>query len=117
MNSAEYSAGQALLIFIKEKFGIEKMVELIQKSPAIGRRNDLPDGEFEPALLNDKIHKTAPEYFQLLKELESGEINKVEAIKKAGEWEGTQFSIALLEVTGFQNVDEVRSEFLKWLGE
>ncbi|MCX6786108.1 MAG: hypothetical protein NTZ18_04665 [Candidatus Komeilibacteria bacterium] len=79
LNSAEYSTGQALLTFIKEKFGTEKMVELIQKSPATERRSDLTDGQFEPA--------------------------------------SNQFSTALLEVTGFQNVDEVRSEFLKWLSE
>lgn len=115
LNSAEYSTGRALLIFIKEKFGKDKMIELIQKSPAIERRNNLPSGKFEQAMLNEEIHKTAPEYFNILSELRDGTIDQSDAIKQAIEWEGNQFSTALLDVTEFQNLDELRLEFLNWL--
>jgi len=113
LNAAEYSTGQALLLWIMQKFGKDKMVELIQKSPSTERRSET----FEPAALDEKLHKFAPEYFKLLKELGAGEISREDAEKQAKQWEGKQFSTALLEVTGFQNLDEVRQEFLKWLEE
>ena len=116
LNAAEYKTGQALLLWVREKFGKAKMIELIQKSPSLERRNDdLAEGEFEPASVDKTIHTTAPEYFKLLKDAKLGNITEAEAIIRAKAWEGGQFEAALLEVTGFQNLDEMKQEFLKWI--
>lgn len=118
LNAAEYKTGQALLLWAHEKFGKAKMIELIQKSPSLSRNNgDLPQGEFEPASIDRNLHTTAPEYFKLFKDVKFGNITTEEAVKQAKEWEGRQFESALLEVTGFQNIDEVRQEFLKWINQ
>jgi hypothetical protein len=113
LNSAEYSMGKALLLWVMRKFGKDKMLELIKKSPHAERRSEA----FEPAAIDEKIHKYAPEYFKIIKELEAGEISREDAERQAKEWEGKQFSFALSEVTGLKDLDEVRQEFLKWLEE
>ncbi len=116
LNAAEYKTGQALLLWIHQKFGKEKMISLIKKSPAPERRNDdLPEGEFELASVDRVLHTTASEYFKLFRDVKIDNIPKAEAEKRAKEWEGKQFETALLEVTRFQNLDEVRSDFLKWI--
>lgn len=118
LNAAEYKTGQALLLWVHEKFGKAKMIELIQKSPSPERRNDdLVEGKFDPAAIDDEIHITAPEYFKLFEEAKLGNITTEEAGKRAQEWEGKQFESALLEVTGFQNLEQVRQEFLKWINQ
>lgn len=118
LNAAEYKTGQALLLWVHEKFGKAKMIELIQKSPSPERRNDdLAEGEFDAAIIDNEIHRTAPEYLKLFKEAKLGNITPEEAGKRAKEWEGKQFESALLEVTGFQNLDEARQEFLKWVNQ
>ena len=118
LNAAEYKTGQALLLWIHEKFGKAKIIELIKKSPSPERRNDdLPQGEFEPALVDKSLHTTAPEYFKLFEDAKLGNITAEEATKRSKEWEGKQFESALLEVTGFQNLEQVRQEFLKWINE
>lgn len=118
LNAAEYKTGQALLLWVYEKFGKAKMIELIQKSPSPERRNDdLAEGEFDTAAIDDEIHTTAPEYFELFEKAKLGNITAEEAGKRAKEWEGKQFESALLEVTGFQNLEEVRQEFLKWIND
>ena len=116
LNAAEYKTGQALLLWVHERFGKAKLIELIQKSPSPERRNDdLPQGEFEPASMDKTLHTTAPEYFKLFEDVKLGNITEAEAITRAKAWEGSQFETALLEVTGFQNLDELRQEFLKWI--
>jgi hypothetical protein len=118
LNAAEYKTGQALLLWVQEKFGKAKMIELIQKSPSPERRNDdLTEGEFEPASISTDKHINAPEYFELFKQASLGDITPEDAMKRAKEWEGKQFESALLEVTGFQNLEEVRQEFLKWVNQ
>lgn len=118
LNAAEYKTGQALLLWVYEEFGKAKMIELIQKSPSPERRNDdLAEGEFEPASISTDKHKTAPEYFELFKQASLREITPEDAMKLAKEWEGKQFEAGLLEVTGFQNLEQVRQEFLKWINE
>ncbi|MBI5122378.1 hypothetical protein HZA75_00805 [Candidatus Roizmanbacteria bacterium] len=118
LNAAEYKTSQALLLWVHEKFGKTKMIELIQKSPSSERNNgDLPQGEFEPAAIDRNLHTTAPEYFKLFEEAKLGNITAEEAGLRAKEWEGKQFESALLEVTGFQNLEQVRQEFLKWINQ
>lgn len=118
LNAAEYKTGQALLLWVHEKFGKAKMIELIQKSPSPERNNeDLPKGEFEPASIDKNLHTTAPEYFKLFEDAKLGNITAEEAAKQAKEWEGRQFESALIEVTGFQNLEEVRQGYLKWIND
>jgi len=118
LNAAEYKTGQALLFWVHQKLGRAKMIELIQKSPSPERRNDdLAEGEFDAAAIDDEIHATAPEYFKLFEKVKLGDITPEEAGRLAKEWEGKQFESALLEVTGFQNLEQLRQEFLKWVNE
>lgn len=114
LNAAEYKTGQALLLWIQEKFGKAKMIELIQKSPEKSRRNDdseIPDtGGIDPDL-----HTLNDEYSAIVANIDNAPFEEV--VKKATVWEGKQFEVALLEVTGFQNIEEVRQEFLKWVNQ
>ncbi|PIR94681.1 hypothetical protein COT97_00270 [Candidatus Falkowbacteria bacterium CG10_big_fil_rev_8_21_14_0_10_39_11] len=116
LNAAEYKVGQALLLWIKEVFGTGEMIKLIKASPSPERRNDdLTPGDFEPAVIDNELHSTAPEYLKLIADVKLGRIPGNEAINKSKEWEGKQFQQALLEASGYQNIDEVRAEFLKWV--
>lgn len=116
LNAAEYVTGQALLLWVYEKFGKTKMIELIQKSPFSEQRyDDTTEGEFNSAVIMDGIHTTAPEYFKILHEFKFGNISLQEAQKRAKEWEGKQLEVALIEVTGLQNIEEIRREFLRWI--
>jgi len=118
LNTAEYETGQALLLWIHEKFGSAKMVELIQKSPAPERRNDdLMEGEFDSSAVSNGIHTSAPEYIKIIEDVKLGNVSMEETVKKAKAWEGKQFETALIEVTGLQSIDEVKEEFLKWINE
>ncbi|MBU2523602.1 hypothetical protein KKG71_00210 [Patescibacteria group bacterium] len=114
LNEAEYIVGRALLMWIRELKGNEKMIELIQKSPEKSRRNDdskIPDtGGKTPG-----VHTLNDEYSTIIANINNQPF--VDVVKKATVWEGKQFEVALLEVTGFKNLEEVRREFLKWINQ
>ncbi len=112
LNEAEYIVGRALLMWIRELKGNEKMIELIQKSPEKSRRND--DSEIpDTGGINPGLHTLNDEYSTIVANIDNESFEEV--VKKATVWEGQQFEVALLEVTGFQNLEEVRKEFLKWI--
>lgn len=113
LNAAEYQVGQALLLWAYQEFGKEKMIELIKKSPFYTKRNETDS--FEPVEINDKIHKHTSEYLKIINEFKENKISKRDAIARMTQWEGKQFSAALMEVTELQNLDEVRAKFLMWV--
>lgn len=118
LNAAEYQVGKALLLWVHERYGLEKMIELMKKSISSERRNDdFPEGAFEPATVDDNIHTTAPAYREIIGLVNQGKISSQEAQKRAKEWEGLQFETALLEVTGLKQVNEVKKQFLAWIEE
>jgi hypothetical protein len=83
LNTAEYEVGQALLLWINEKFGKEKMIGLVKDSLSSNVR-------FEDD--NENIESEVD-------------------IKNEGE----RLEAALLEATGYQDANEIRQEFLKWV--
>jgi hypothetical protein len=116
LNAVESKTGQALLLWVHQEYGVDKMVELIKKSPELAKRNDdLPEGQFEPAILDEKLHKVTPRYHKLLEDIQAKNIEKEEAFAKLKELEGEQFETALLETTNSTNVEELQKEFLKWV--
>jgi hypothetical protein len=117
LNSAEYEVGKALLLWIREKFGIEKMVEFIAKSPEPVRRNDESGGAIEQAAVDSSLHSTAQEYEAMFSQVIKGEIPPEKINEKGREWEGRQFQKALLETTGLKSIKEVETEFMKWIKE
>ena len=114
LNEAEYIVGRALLMWIRELKGNAKMIELIKKSPEKSRRND--DSEIpDTGGINPGLHKLNDEYSAIVVNTANEPFEEV--VKKATVWEGKQFEVALLEVTGFQNLDKVRQEFIKWIND
>jgi hypothetical protein len=115
LNEAEYIIGRAILLWIRELKGNEKMLELIQKSPAKTSHNrDKPEG-YDFASTDPKIHKLNNEYRSIITNTDQLPFEQI--VEKATEWEGMQFEAALLEVTGFQNIETVKQKFIKWLNE
>lgn len=115
LNEAEYIMGRALLLWIRELKGNDKLLELIQKSPAKTSHNsDKPEG-YDFASTDPEIHKLNNEYISIITNVNQLPFEQV--VEKATEWEGRQFEAALLEVTGFQDIETVKQEFIKWLNE
>jgi hypothetical protein len=116
LNAAEGKTGKALLLWVHQECGGDKMVELIKKSPEFQRRNDeLPENKFEPALIDKELHKIAPKYISLMEEIKLGKVNQEDAYKKFRELEGQQFEYALIETTNSENIEQVRKKFLEWI--
>ncbi|MGI5897805.1 MAG: hypothetical protein ACOX6Q_01430 [Candidatus Dojkabacteria bacterium] len=116
LNTAESRTGQALLLWIHQEYGVEKMIELIQKSPEYQKRNDeLPKNKFEPTILNKEMHKTYTEYYSLLNDIKLNKIPQDTVKSRLREIEGKQFEYALLETTNSLNINEVRDKFMKWI--
>lgn len=116
LNAAEYEIGQALLLYVREQHGQEKMIELLKKAPGAARRNnDLPDDAPEPALVSADLHSEAASYRQLLEAAQSGQLKGEELDEAARNWEGKQLQAAMREVTGIEDVVKIKEEFEKWL--
>jgi len=116
LNAAEYKVGQALLLWIAEQYGKDKMIELIKKSPSPERQSaHSQDSDVNPAVLDQSVHATFTEYTQLVDNATQGRITVEEASQQAKKWESKQFQIALLEVTGLQNIGQVQERFLHWV--
>ncbi len=112
LNTADSKVGTALLIWVYEEFGKEKMIELIAKSPSISKNSN----EFVPSEL-DPRHKYKEEYEGIMKFFNKGLLSKQEAEQKAKLWEAKQFSTALMDVTRFETTEQVKEEFVKWIQE
>ena len=116
LNTAESKTGQALLLWIHQEYGVEKMIELIQKAPEYQKRNDeLDENKFEPVVLDKDVHKTSSEYYSLLDRIKSGDIDPNLAKQKLKEIEGRQFEYALIETTNSKDIQEVRKKFIEWV--
>jgi len=114
LNTAESKTGQALLLWIHQGYGVDKMIELIQKSPEYQKRDDELEGNsFELAVLDKETHKTYSEYISLLKNIKSGKIEPNIAKQKLREIEGKQVEYALVETTNSKDIQEVKAKFLK----
>lgn len=115
LNNAEYETGKALLLWVHEKFGKDKMLELIRKSPSQESRND--NSEFTQAKINSDLHTTTPEYATIMLAYNLKDADYEETKMKLRGWEGKQFATALLEVTKLKNLEDVKQEFLNWINE
>jgi len=109
LNTADSKVGTALLAWIHEKYGVEKMIELITKSPSISKNSET----FKPVEL-DSRHKYGDEYRGIVEFFRKGLLSEQEAEQKLKEWEAKQFSGALEEVTG-REVEDLKEEFLEWI--
>ncbi len=112
LNAADSKVGAALLIWVHEKYGVEKMIELITKSPSISKNSN----EFVPSEL-DSRHEYKEEYEGIMRFFKEGLLTKKEAEEKAKQWEAKQFSTALKEITKFETTEKVKKEFLQWIQE
>jgi hypothetical protein len=117
LNNAEYEVGKALLLWIRERFGNEKMLEFISKSPQSSRRNDKEGATLESAAIDFGMHSGAKEYDILFEKVTKGEIQGAKVEKAAREWERSQFQRALLETTGMDNTKKVEADFMKWINQ
>ncbi len=116
LNTAESKMGQALLLWIHQEYGVEKMIELIQKSPEYQKRNDeLSEDTFEPTVLNKEIHKTYTEYYSLLEDITLKRIAQGTIESRLRKIEGKQFEYALVETTNSSDIEEVKDKFKKWI--
>ncbi|MFH0820347.1 MAG: hypothetical protein V1908_01090 [Candidatus Peregrinibacteria bacterium] len=117
LNSAEYEVGKALLLWIRERFGNEKMLQLIAKSPQSSRRNDAEGAPIEPTAIESSLHSTSKEYLEMFDRVTKGALSGDKMIEEGRSWERLQFQRALLETTGMTNIKEVEADFMKWLEE
>lgn len=87
LGGAEYEVGEAILLWVREQFGNEKMVELLKKTYSATKRNDA----VEPP--------------------------KVEAsvVARARQEERIRFKVALEEITG-KKVTVIEKELRDWIG-
>lgn len=117
LNGAESVTGRALLLWVFETYGKDKMIELIKKSPSPEKRNDdLSDGETEKADIRPELHDLSQTYNAIWRQNQEGKLKPDEFLEKMTKLEARQFQVALMDITGINNIDEIEEEFKKWLG-
>lgn len=117
LNGAESVTGRSLLLWVFETYGKDKMIELIKKSPSREKRNDdLSDDGAEKADIRPELHGLSQTYNAIWQQNQEGKLKPDEFLEKMTKWEARQFQVALMEITGINNIDEIEEEFKKWLG-
>ena len=112
LNEGEYVVGRALLLWVMEKFGKDRMIELLRKTPTTSRLNS---NALIPTATDPAIHAGHDKYRKIVNALESGAATIAETEEKAFLWEAAQFRTALLEVTGLSSIEEVEEELEAWI--
>ncbi len=117
LNAAEYAVGRALLLWIREVYGQEALLDFMRRSISCSRRNAdrERDGGFEEAVVDWSVHgrEAAASYAKLI--ASSPELQPEELQRKALQWEGGQLERALMRATGLQSAEEVKTAFRKWI--